>query len=733
MMAKEGNAGSKQARNSTAQASNCGRIDPRSNPKSKRPGNASFLTTSTLPVGRSRKRPAENSPRSESNKRHMASHPRVSSPSTAKGPEKYQTATRTASSAFDDIANPFVPSSLSRPPVGSGKYTSGSPPSNTRTPSRCKHFVPRTEPVRKKPEFIDLTGDISPLARRSNKPPVVVDLTDDDSFTISWSHQEGPRQATTTSLVSLNHRTALEPTTPPRSSSSATSLSATLHNNGMPNRVSGSDVPIGLSRQGAFSQETVAPDSKTRHKGSEIPKNSSEEAPAVPTSHERPAPVSKDVVGPTTPRREATSDRSVAAEASNVDKRLETVSHHGTASIITTPVGETSSAPKSDGGDILAKDGQSPDQGEESPDDFTNNNDDDSDEEYLPYTPSRRSRARRHSRQRLPRPARRTRVVILRALSERARQFLVRLEQRPDLPIGDSCFFLRLPLEVRQQIYRHLLRARVPIQVLHGWSRLARVQQPRMLQPAILAVSRPVFGEAVRVLYAENKFRYKVRDTQAGKVVHVPGARTIAVENYAHYFRRLELHVDNRTGPEYGDTLTRALDILKDNGASLYKLTIDVSPHIEEDKTVSMTGWFDQGGTVNAALKALSTCFIQIHLTTPSTDSDTSKSLRCIIDKRSEVSELEVFQRRCQQHDGSSPGLGGGEERRRSIQTEQADKANGQLDQLSSHMTYACGSPELAIQEQWFEPFEATRDRPDYAGQEGPDDSNDEDYIYVGA
>lgn len=453
----------------------------------------------------------------------------------------------------------------------------------------------------------------------------------------------------------------------------------------------------------------------------------------MPISQERPTPAPRDVVGPTTPRRGAGRDRSAAAETSNIDRGLEAASHHGVAFKITTPTAkvDTTPAPEADGVDNLAKDGQAPDQGEASCDESTDEDEDDSDDEYLPYTPSRRSRARRHSRQRPARPARRTMIVVLRAPSERARQFLARLKQDPELPIGDSCFFLRLPLEVRQRIYRHLLRARGPVRVLHGWSRLSRVKQPVLMAPAILAVSRSLFGEAVRVLYGENEFRYLMRDPiREGEVIQVPSARSIAVETYARYFRRLEVIVEgNRTGPEYGDALARALDVLRDHGASLYKLTIHVAPCIEEDKAISMAGWFDQGGPVNAALNALSTGFIQIHLSTPKTDSVTAKNLRCIIDKRSEISELEVFQRGYQ----GSPSLSDDEEIRRSIQTEQADKAKRQLDQLGSHMSNACDSPEMAIERGWFEQFEATRGRPDYADQEGPDNFDDEDYIYENA
>lgn len=339
---------------------------------------------------------------------------------------------------------------------------------------------------------------------------------------------------------------------------------------------------------------------------------------------------------------------------------------------------------------------------------------------------------------------------------------------RPDVPVGDELFLSRLPLEVRQCIYRHLLRARGPIQVLNGWSQLCRRQQPApALYPAVLAVCRQVFDEAVRVLYGENEFRYLVRDQ--AKVVELGGgdvfssARTIAVRKYAPYFRRLELRMErNRTAPEYGGALARAVGVLKDNGADLYRLTIDISPVMAKDGSVSMTWWFIQDGPVNAALKALKTCSVQIHVFTVKTDfetdsdgdsdgdtnadtdgdTDTLKSLRCTIDKRSEVNELDVIRRVSQQR---KPGQHKSSEEierikrdmRLRIQAEQADTADRQLDWLGPRINNACRDPERAVQLRWFEEFQTTPERrmeiitdqlPGYARWETVDNSDDADY-----
>ncbi|ROW06033.1 hypothetical protein VMCG_04610 [Cytospora schulzeri] len=705
VMAIEGSTRPKQKGNRNAKTSNNGATELRSNPKHIRPGNAALLPTSTLPVGHSRKRLADDHPWIDANKRHMSSDPRVS-PNTEKGFEKHQTPIRSSLRAFDDLQNHSDQSSLLKSPgAGSAHYTFGSPSTNTKTPFLHKCLAPRTDPVRKKPAFIDLTGEdgpSSPLAHRSKKPELI-DLTGDND---------------PVGLPAL------------RASFRTTSLRDISYNNGRPNPIGGG-VAINLPRRVEVSQETVGSRLTTRDQGLKTPNSSNEKELTAPVSHERSTSVYRCDNDPATPQRGDIGDGNIATEDNNTNESLESTSHHGEASntVIPTAAVETDSGPEPGGDNTFADDGPSLDQDEVSEtSSVEDNNEDDSDEEYVPVpcTPSRRPRNKRPSRQRPSAPpAKRTRVVILKTPSEKARQFLVRLKQDRELPIGNSCFFFLLPLEVRQLIYRHLLCARGPIQVLNGWSRLFRLQRREKLHPRILGASRPIFDEAVRVLYAENVFRYVVRDTRAERMAHVPDAPTINVETYARYFRRLELRVErNRTGPLYGVALARALDILKINGANLYKLTIDVSPRIEEDDTVSMTRWFDQGGPVNTGLKALSTSFIQIHLTTPSTDTDTSKSLRCVIDKRCEVSELEFIRLGgYRQPEGSDP-LTEEDRRKREadlrelIRDKQISKAHTQLDQLSSQIGNACRNPGLASQQGWFEQFEVTWGRPDYSGSE---------------
>lgn len=722
----KGDAGSKQNRTSTAQQLDYARTEPQSRATTNRFGNAASLPTFALPLGQTRKRPAKDEPQSESNKRPRGS------PNKAEDPDIQITATRKISGAFDNNRVRTAPSTPAKPSTGSSQYTPGFLSNITVTPFRYKHFVPDTVPVRQKPEFIDLTlqdGPTSPLASRLHKPRVVIDLTSEADFYTASARPQNPN----TSRV-LRPVTALEPTTPSRASRSAPS-----HNLGLPNPVPNNDLAFDLPRRGAIRQGNVVHGPETTNQGPKRPSSSHEEALAVPVSHERPAPVSRGGgADPITPRRDAVSDRSVEAKASNTDERPEASSHHGGEAsntiIIPTVMVKTGSAPKSSNDDVFVDDGQPLGQGEASEDSPVDDNDDGSDGDWTPCKRSRRSRAAGSSLPRSPRFLKPMKIVTLQARSEKARQFLVRLAQRPELPIGDKCFFMRLPLEVLQLIYRHLLRPQGTIQVLNSWSQLSRIQKREGLCPAILSVSRPIFEKAVWVLYAENVFQYLVRDTKDDKMVHTPSSRDIAVEKYARYFRNLELLVEwNRSEAKYGDALARGLDFLNDTGVCLQKLTINISPRIQEDNTISMAGWFEKGGLVNAGLKALNTCFVQIHLSIPNTNSDTSKNLRCIIDKRSEVSDLEVYQRRNLQRDGGSFSLSE-EETRDLIRYEQAEKANSRLDQLSSQISNACHGTELAVQQEWFEQFEAAWGRPDYANQEVGDNLNeDDDYIYEDA
>ncbi|KUI71696.1 hypothetical protein VM1G_07247 [Cytospora mali] len=694
-------------------------------------GKGTTFPTLILPLGNTRKRPAKDSPENKANKRHQVNRLQYS-PSTTNGPWGGDP----ARSSF------FTPS------VGPVQHNSGSPPCNTTTPLRPKPRVAQTDPGPRNGKtatshnLTDTEGPISPLAHRPRKTcrackqactcsahsSTVTDQNVKTNF--QGEHQEkllshGGQSASKQTPGDLESQAWAEGLNPSTLPTSSHSIISTQH-----------PVVSPKSALPAHQQEL------TQAQATNLATPELYETPEliVPVSHELPSPVPRGDVNPVMPQRGATGDRTTTAEPNNASKRQLQVQG-----------GTSESDYVDDGGDRS------------------------DDEDYRPRTPLRKSSGKRSTLRRtpLPRTPSRKRTPKRNTLRQSSRPSRPRrsptkrdtpqrpASQRPDIPIGNKCFFLRLPLEVRRLIYRYLLRAGDPIQVLNGWSQLLsfnrhdplddtpdpfltpngrpkvrRLQRPELLCTAVLSVSRTIFDEAVQVLYAENKFRCLLRNAQAEtvgfKAKGNTSNRTIDFKKYAHYFRNLELRVEgNWTGPEYGGAFARALEMLKGNGVNLYKLTIEMSPRWEEGEAVPVAGWFDQAGPVHVALTAMNTCFIQIHMFTPNTDADSSKSLRCVIDKRSEVSKLEVYQRRDRYHDSGSP-IRSVDETRRQIQTEQADKAKSLLDQLGSHIGDACHDPELAVRQGWFEQFETWNRRIGYAGGEGPDDPLDEDYIFGG-
>jgi hypothetical protein len=80
--------------------------------------------------------------------------------------------------------------------------------------------------------------------------------------------------------------------------------------------------------------------------------------------------------------------------------------------------------------------------------------------------------------------------------------------------------FLRLPLEIREQIYIYLLApdtdSRLRVQVCNGWTEpllgRAHRQLRSQLHPAIMRVNSQIADECIQVLYGRNEFEYCLRD-----------------------------------------------------------------------------------------------------------------------------------------------------------------------------------------------------------------------------
>ncbi|KAK7220379.1 hypothetical protein V2G26_008382 [Clonostachys chloroleuca] len=82
-----------------------------------------------------------------------------------------------------------------------------------------------------------------------------------------------------------------------------------------------------------------------------------------------------------------------------------------------------------------------------------------------------------------------------------------------------------IPLEVREEIYRYLLRSNMPIAVFDGWKRVYKHGNTRQTGPAftdrpsleisVLRLNKSFYPEAARILYSENTFLYRLRDPPA--------------------------------------------------------------------------------------------------------------------------------------------------------------------------------------------------------------------------
>ncbi|CAH0024248.1 unnamed protein product [Clonostachys rhizophaga] len=82
-----------------------------------------------------------------------------------------------------------------------------------------------------------------------------------------------------------------------------------------------------------------------------------------------------------------------------------------------------------------------------------------------------------------------------------------------------------IPLEIREEIYRYLLRSNMPIAVFDGWKRVYKHGNTRQTGPAftdrpsldisVLRLNKSFYPEAARILYSENIFLYRLRDPPA--------------------------------------------------------------------------------------------------------------------------------------------------------------------------------------------------------------------------
>lgn len=197
----------------------------------------------------------------------------------------------------------------------------------------------------------------------------------------------------------------------------------------------------------------------------------------------------------------------------------------------------------------------------------------------------------------------------------------------PEPPKPAEYFFTKLPLEVREKIYRQLLVSPKPIPVKGLWTEPIHTRTRRgrgrrgqpddpdlawVMDTRILLTCHQAHIEATKVLYSENTFLYILRDPKPNPLIHVPSddddseidiqparrggtarggtfsARSskreaqrsrIHLDKYGYLIRHLSMELEsNRTDEPYHRLMASALHTLVKPYIHLHTLTITISP-----------------------------------------------------------------------------------------------------------------------------------------------------------
>ncbi|CAF3461978.1 hypothetical protein SNK05_008564 [Fusarium graminearum] len=198
-----------------------------------------------------------------------------------------------------------------------------------------------------------------------------------------------------------------------------------------------------------------------------------------------------------------------------------------------------------------------------------------------------------------------------------------------------------LPAEIREEIYRGLLVSHKPVPVYDGWKKIYEREKP-CLDINILMTCKKIFNEAIRVLYGENTFLYRLRDmpTESHRMIniqelaqsdaYVPSqgyrdqiraeatceAGTINIRKYACLFRYITLQADHNRSEFY--TQEFMVDAIKTFAqepgmTNIHTLTIIVSPCYTRGK-FTFVDWFDSKSELVCALKAVCCEIIRIRI-----------------------------------------------------------------------------------------------------------------------
>ncbi|KAK7427967.1 hypothetical protein QQZ08_005580 [Neonectria magnoliae] len=234
----------------------------------------------------------------------------------------------------------------------------------------------------------------------------------------------------------------------------------------------------------------------------------------------------------------------------------------------------------------------------------------------------------------------------------RTRRPRVRKPRRaPDPPLPG---FLRLPLEIRDKVYREILVVKFPILVRDGWRRIYARKRPG-IDTAILRTSRQLYRETVRVLYGENTFLYRLRDApsqcpvvnveelslndakddDAEVLMHgftdddVAGRNDkIDIAKFGSYFRRLTVEAErNRYSEETQQAMAQAIQVFttQPDGSTkacaggvkmnIHTFTIRIHPQYQPG-TFTFLDFFHKTSPVMEAISSLSSQFVKIDVVT---------------------------------------------------------------------------------------------------------------------
>ena len=154
-------------------------------------------------------------------------------------------------------------------------------------------------------------------------------------------------------------------------------------------------------------------------------------------------------------------------------------------------------------------------------------------------------------------------------------------------PIASTGELGRLPTEVRDVIFRHMLLSPKEISLLRGWSLVFPRDCPK-LELALIRTCEVFRRQGLRILYGENRFVYRNRDPnerhdatpwvleKVFKHSHFP------IDRYGHLIRYIRINVEhNRMGRDHRDNFARSLAKFgpKSNilcAANLHTVTIEV-------------------------------------------------------------------------------------------------------------------------------------------------------------